>query len=48
MVKYKNSRKRAIINLPFNLLNFTISHYYLFIVTKYANFIKGIVDLNEI
>ena len=49
MVKHKrNKGKRTTNNLPFNLLNFNISHYYLFIITKYTNFIKDIFDLNDI
>jgi len=49
MVKHKrNKGKRTTNNLPFNLVNFNSSHYYLFIITKYTNFIKDIFDLNYI
>ena len=49
MLKHKRIKgKRTNNNLPFNSLNFNSSHYYLFIITKNTNFIKDILDLNDI
>jgi len=43
--KQKNQKSNR---LHFNLINFKASHYYLFNVTRYRNFIENVSDFNDI
>ena len=46
--KYKSNRLESSKNIQFNISNFNVNHYYLFIVTRYNNLLKGIKNLDSI
>ena len=48
MAKRRKSRKKEEKHFKFNIMNFTITDYYLFNVTRFNNIIHGITNLNDI
>ena len=46
--KYTSTRLESSKNIQFNISNFNVNHYYLFIVTRYNNLLKGIKNLDSI
>jgi len=46
--KYKSKRSGSSKNIQFNICNFEVNHYYLFIVTRYISLLKGSKNLNSI
>ena len=44
--KFKSKKSKSSNNIQFNICNFEVNHYYLFIVTRYISLLKGIKNLN--